>query len=210
MPVGTQQLLRFSLFWKKLLGLRTSNFLDVVEQLVPVVDLLSFQPDVYVLRGDDLWGGTREGTAIAAQFPTAWFGVQGVANELMVIEQLLVQSATAQRVRVVSPGVAIPGAPTLLQNDDKRLTDIRFTGVGIFSSEAALLGTVDNIRWHFNLAANVPQLLQLKYVAVNRVAQDGSTVPRPLAIQGETAATDIIVSARGYGRSVTDKIEIVP
>lgn len=192
------QAARFATCVKAIFNGKGSSLLNVLPFVAPSFELTSDRPCLLALRGEWLWSLALSGTAAAAQFPTIWFGTGDTS--IMVIEQLIIQSSTAQAVRIEATALAMPGVPAGVNFDDKRVNGGRFKGQGVFESNVGPVFALD--RLEVNLAANVPFVFPCRYIAQGQ-RKDRST-PGHFRVQGQTAATNLIVSARGYGRQVED------
>lgn len=202
MPLTKSQNGRFAALLKFMTGAKGAGMLDVLQLVSPSIELTTDRPDLLAFKGEFLYSTLSTGTAAAAQFPTVWLGTRDTA--IMVVEQIILQSATAQKVRAKMVTTAMPGAPANVEFDDKRVLGGRFSGLHVFSSEAAL--TANPNRFQVSLTANVPLILPVKYIVTGQRV-DGTAAN--LQIQGETALTDLVVMSRGYGRTL-EQSEVQP
>lgn len=198
------QTARFGTFLKAAFGSKGASLLDIIPFVAPSFELNTDRPDMLALKGEYIYDDLVTGTAAAAQFPTAWFGCANV-GEIWVIEQLMIESSTAQIVIINSTVAAMPGATHQAQLDDKRvLSTNRIGAQTVFSSEAAAF--VAN-RHSFHVQANVPLIVPMKFITTVRRGPPASACN--LTVQGQTALTNLVVTGRGYAR-VCDTNEEAP
>lgn len=188
MPAVWEQ--RFTDALQRLLSLRESTALDVLPDVMPVLPLIdAADPEVYRLRGCKLVSGGIDVTAAAAQFPTAYFGVPASnTNTLLVLRRFIVSVPVAQEVTFVN-GVAPGGGISGLLSDDRRETSTTIQTQRASVSEVASFGGARRLL----LPAGVPFVFDYPVVL---------DTGEWLAVQGQTAASRLVVIAMGYERTV--------
>lgn len=181
---------RFARLVRTIMGLRESQALEVLPDLMPVLPVVDpGQAELRLARNEVLISALFDLTSAAGQFTTWWLQNPPGSGMLVVVDRIIVTSPAAPgEVRWYGQSAAIPGAPTPTATDDDRRPNTATRSLRVAESAAAALGGRA-----FNVQAGVTLDLPVRHVL---------PPGQSFCVQQQTANARLFGLITGYERPV--------
>jgi hypothetical protein len=180
---------RFAEYVRRLFGIRGVMGQNVIDDVLPVLDLLSIRPESYFGRGEFLVSWSVQGTSAAAQFPTHWILNPPGSGRIVVLSEVLVGTSAAAGGSFqwgTAALATIPGVAGSTNSDDDRIRNASAASRTTFESAVGALGAP---RRTYAGPASTGQRIPLLQVIPPGIAW---------AIQVSGVAVELISHVKGY------------